>query len=156
MEDIIIEELNVKKVAYRENEEDLVEYKAKANFKVLGRVLGKNMKAAAVKIEALSMTEIQSILDGAALQMSYGDGEFTLTEEGLAIQRIEKENLKVLNEGSLTIGLDSEITEELLEEGTVRDIVRSVQNLRKERELDVTDRIILKLFGSDWLKNAVN
>ena len=156
MEDIIIEELNVKKVVYRENEEDLVEYKAKANFKVLGRVLGKNMKAAAIKIEALSMTEIQSILDGATLQMSYGDGEFTLTEEGIAIQRIEKENLKVLNEGSLTIGLDSEITEELLQEGTVRDIVRSVQNLRKERELDVTDRIILKLFGSDWLKNAVN
>jgi len=156
MEDIIIEELNVKKVVYRENEEDLVEYKAKANFKVLGRLLGKNMKAAAAKIEALSMSEIQSLLDGATLQMSYGDGEFTLTEEGIVIQRFEKENLKVLNEGSLTIGLDSEITEELLQEGTVRDIVRSVQNLRKERELEVTDRIILKLSGSDWLEKAVN
>jgi len=156
MEDIIIEELNVKKVVYRENEEDLVEYKAKANFKILGRLLGKNMKAAAAKIEALSMSEIQSLLDGATLQLSYGDGEFTLTEEGIVIQRFEKENLKVLNEGSLTIGLDSEITEELLQEGMVRDIVRSVQNLRKERELEVTDRIILKLSGSDWLEKAVN
>ncbi len=51
--------------------------------------------------------------------------------------------------------MDSEITEELLQEGTVRDIVRSIQNLRKERNLDVTDRINLKLSGSDWLLTAV-
>ena len=63
--------------------------------------------------------------------------------------------MKVLNEGSLTIGLDSEITEELLQEGTVRDIVRSIQNLRKERKLEVTDRITIKLSGSEWLVDAV-
>ncbi|MCK5153626.1 MAG: class I tRNA ligase family protein, partial [Spirochaetales bacterium] len=156
MEDIIIEELNVKNVIFKDNEEDLVEYKAKANFKVLGKLLGKNMKAAAAKIEELSMLEIQSLLNGSTLQIDYGEGEFTLKEDGIVIQRFEKENLKVLNEGSLTIGLDSEITEELLREGTVRDIVRSIQNLRKERDLDVTDRINLKLDGNDWLKSAVN
>jgi isoleucyl-tRNA synthetase len=156
MEDIIIEELNVKNVIFKENEEDLVEYKAKANFKVLGKTLGKNMKAAAKKIEELSMMEIQSLLDGATLHLDYEDGELELREAGIIIQRFEKENLKVLNEGSLTIGLDSQITEELLQEGTVRDIVRSIQNLRKERNLDVTDRISLKLSGSEWLKNAVN
>ena len=156
MEDIIIEELNVKNVIFKDNEEDLVEYKAKANFKVLGKLLGRNMKSAASKIEELSMVEIQSLLEGSALQINYGSGEFTLKEDGIVIQRFEKENLKVLNEGSLTIGLDSEITEELLREGTVRDIVRSIQNLRKERNLDVTDRIILKLDGNDWLKSAVD
>ncbi len=156
MEDIIIEELNVKNVIFKENEEDLVEYKAKANFKVLGKTLGKNMKAAAKKIEELSMMEIQSLLDGATLHLDYEDGELELREAGIIIQRFEKENLKVLNEGSLTIGLDSQITEELLQEGTVRDIVRSIQNLRKERNFDVTDRISLKLSGSEWLKNAVN
>ncbi|MCK5672448.1 MAG: isoleucine--tRNA ligase, partial [Spirochaetales bacterium] len=156
MEDIIIEELNVKNVIFKDNEEDLVEYKAKANFKVLGKTLGKNMKAAAAKIEELSMLEIQSLIDGSTLQVNFGIGEFLLKEDGIVIQRIEKENLKVLNEGSLTVGLDSEITEDLLREGTVRDIVRSVQNLRKERDLDVTDRINLKLDGNDWLKSAVN
>lgn len=155
MEDIIIEELNVKNVIFKENEEDIVEYKAKANFKVLGKSLGKNMKAAAKKIEELSMKEIQSLLDGATLHLDYDAGELELKEDGIVIQRIEKENLKILNEGSLTIGLDSEITEDLLQEGTVRDIVRSIQNLRKERDLDVTDRINLKLSGSDWLKKAV-
>ncbi len=156
MEDIIIEELNVKNVIFKDNEEDLVEYKAKANFKVLGKLLGKNMKAAASKIEELTMLEIQSLIDGSTLQVNYGEGEFPLKEDGIVIQRLEKENLKVLNEGSLTIGLDSEITEDLLREGTVRDIVRSIQNLRKERNLDVTDHINLKLDGTEWLKSAVN
>ncbi len=156
MEDIIIEELNVKDVIFRENEEDLVEYRAKANFKVLGRTLGKNMKAAAKKIEELSMTEIQSLLDGATLHVDYGTGVLELKEDGIVIQRLEKENLKVLNEGSLTIGLDSQITEELLQEGAVRDVVRSIQNLRKDRNLEVTDRIILRLSGSEWLQKAVS
>jgi isoleucyl-tRNA synthetase len=156
MEDIIIEELNVKNVIFKDNEEDLVEYKAKANFKVLGKTLGKNMKAAASKIEELTMLEIQSLLDGSTLQVNYGVGEFTLEEEGILIQRLEKENLKVLNEGSLTVGLDSEITEDLLKEGTVRDIVRSIQNLRKEKGLNVTDRINLQLDGNDWVRSAVN
>jgi len=156
MEDIIIEELNVKNVIYKDNEEDLVEYKAKANFKVLGKTLGKNMKAAAAKIEELTMLEIQSLIDGSTLEVNFGSGEFSLKEDGIVIQRFEKENLKVLNEGSLTVGLDSEITEELLREGTVRDIVRSVQNLRKEKDLDVTDRINLKLDGNEWLKSAVD
>jgi len=114
------------------------------------------MKAAAARIEELSMLEIQSLIDGSVLQINFGEGDFALNEDGIVIQRFEKENLKVLNEGSLTIGLDSEITEDLLREGTVRDIVRSVQNLRKERDLDVTDRINLKLDGNDWLKSAVN
>ena len=60
-----------------------------------------------------------------------------------------------MNEGSLTIALDPEITEELRNEGIVRDIVRSVQNLRKESNLDVTDRINLFIDGSDEVKAAV-
>jgi len=71
------------------------------------------------------------------------------------IQRSEKDNMKVLNEGSLTIALDSEITEELRQEGMVRDIVRSVQNLRKEKDLDVTDRIALSISGNENVKAAV-
>ena len=63
--------------------------------------------------------------------------------------------MKVLNEGSLTVALDSEMTDELLQEGAVRDIIRSIQNLRKEKNLEVTDRITLLIDGSSWLKGAV-
>ncbi len=65
------------------------------------------------------------------------------------MRRIEKENLKVLNEGSLTVALDPELTEDLKAEGIVRDIVRAVQTLRKDMDLEVTDRIELFLHTED-------
>ncbi|MDR0497786.1 MAG: isoleucine--tRNA ligase, partial [Treponema sp.] len=69
MEEIIREELNVKNVVFRDNEEDLVEYEAKANFRVMGKELGKDMKAVAEKIAALSQSEIQGLLEGATLSI---------------------------------------------------------------------------------------
>ncbi|MBN2625329.1 MAG: isoleucine--tRNA ligase [Spirochaetales bacterium] len=158
MSEIIAEELNVKEVIFRENEEDLVEYSAKANFKVLGRELGKDMKVAAARIEQLSVSEITSLMEGAVLSIEFDGQDKTsldLNADSIVVQRTEKEGLKVLNEGSLTVALDPEITEELLKEGIVRDIVRAVQNLRKDTDLDVTDRINLTLFGSDGVKDAL-
>jgi len=159
MEDIIREELNVKNVIFRDNEEDLVEYEAKANFRVLGKELGKDMKAASEKIASLNHAEIQRILEGATLSIEFSgaDGQnrtVDITTEKLDIRRIEKANLKVLNEGTLTVGLDTEITLELSKEGDVRDLVRGVQNLRKDSGLEVTDRIALTLAGSPRLKSA--
>ncbi len=154
MEEIVREELNVKNVIFRENEEDLVEYQAKANFRVLGKELGKDMKAAAERIEALSQQEIQGLLEGATLSLEVNGKNVDLTAEKLDIRRIEKAQVKVLNEGTLTVGLDTEVTEELAQEGDVRDLVRGIQNLRKESGLDVTDRITLFLYGSDKLKAA--
>lgn len=154
MEEIIREELNVKNVIFRDNEEDLVEYQAKANFRVLGKELGKDMKAVAERIESLSQREIQGLLDGAVLSIEVAGRSVDLTTDKLDIRRIEKANLKVLNEGTLTVGLDTEVTEELSMEGDVRDLVRSVQNLRKESGFAVTDRIVLRLHGSPRLKKA--
>ncbi len=154
MEEIIREELNVKSVQFRENEEELVEYFAKANFRVLGKELGKSMKAAADRIESLSQAEIISLLDGATLAMEVDGVTFDLTEAKVEIRRIERAKLKVLNEGTLTVALDTELTEELAMEGDVRDLVRAIQNLRKETGLLVTDRIKLYLFGSEKLREA--
>jgi isoleucyl-tRNA synthetase len=158
MEDIIREELNVKNVVFKDNEEDLVDYEAKANFRVLGKELGKDMKAAAEKIASLSRNEIQGLLEGAVLSIEIatesGTRQVEITAEKLDIRRIEKANLKVLNEGTLTVALDTEISAELSMEGDVRDLVRGVQNLRKETGLELTDRIIITLTGSDKLKKA--
>jgi len=159
MADIIREELNVKDVVFSDNEEDLVEYEVKANFRILGKELGKDMKAAASRIEALSHVEIQSVMDGASLSIdipseSGGTRTLEITAEKLDIRRNEKENLRVLNEGTLTVGLDTEITRELSMEGDIRDLIRGIQNTRKEMGFSVTDRIELLIHGSDFLKEA--
>jgi isoleucyl-tRNA synthetase len=159
MTEIIREELNVKDVVFRDNEEDLVEYEVKANFRVLGKELGKDMKAAAARIEALNHAEIQGVLEGAALSLDIetGDGSVrtvVITADKLDIRRNEKANLRVINEGTLTVGLDTEITRELSREGDIRDLIRGVQNNRKEMGFSVTDRIKLTVYGSDKLKEA--
>ncbi|QTQ16336.1 isoleucine--tRNA ligase [Treponema parvum] len=154
MEDSIKEELNVKKVVFHEREDELVEYKAKANFRVLGKELGPLMKQASQKIEQLGQDAIQSIMEGANLSVEIEGKTIELTAEKIVVDRIEKEGMKVINDGTLTVGLDAKISDELRKEGYVRDLVRGIQNLRKESGLEVTDRIILSVSGSEDLKAA--
>jgi isoleucyl-tRNA synthetase len=155
MRELIREEINVKEVVLRDNEEELVEYAAKANFKVLGKTLGKDMKEAAARIEKLGGGDIRTLLAGGTVDLAVADRSIPLSADGILVTRTEKEHLKVLNEGSLTVALDPELTPELVREGLVRDLVRGVQNLRKERGLAVTDRIELEISGSEELRRAV-
>jgi isoleucyl-tRNA synthetase len=156
MEDIIREEINVKDVVFRENEEELVEYSAKANFRELGPRLGKRMRAAASVIEGLTADEIRELMDGTTLSLDIGDEEpVDVTIDSVIVQRREKENLKVLNEGSLTVALDPDVTHELYQEGLVRDLIRAVQNTRKERGFEVTDRIELSIDADQTVADAV-
>ena len=156
MEESIREELNVKKVVFHEREDELVEYSAKANFKVLGKELGSLMKAASAVIAALDQSSIQSILEGGTLSIDVEGKTVELTEEKIIVERHEKAALKVVNDGTLTVALDSEITEELKLEGYVRDFVRGIQNLRKESGFEVTDRIEITASGNETLEKAFN
>src|SRR5512145_427823 len=114
------------------------------------------MKAAADKIEKFSGREIASLLEGAVLEIEVAGRPVEVTKDKVDIRRSEREGLKVLNEGSLTLALDTEISGELLAEGYVRDLVRGVQNLRKEAGLAVTDRIKLHVAGDPDLKKALD
>ena len=146
MKESIVEELNVKEVIFHEREDEMVEYKAKANYKVLGKRLGKDMKDVAKKIEEIPSSSLQSLLEGTKISLECSSTLVEISQEELVITRVEKENLKVVNDGTLTIGLDTKITEELLLEGYVRDLVRGIQSLRKECSLKVTDRISLYVY----------
>ena len=152
---IISEELNVKNVDIRADESDIVSYSAKANFKVLGSKLGKSMKEVAAVIQDLTSAEIADILEGNARRIEYSAGEIMVSEGDLVVQRSEKEHVKVLNDGAVTVGYDTEITHDLLLEGIARDIVRFVQTERKEKDFDVADHIRLSIGGSDLIKEAV-
>lgn len=143
MTSIIQEELNVKEVIFKQNEEDLVSYLVKANYKALGKELGKDMKPVAEVIERFNADQIKALLAGEELTIEVNGREIVCTKEKVVITRSEKNNFKALNEGSLTVALDPELTQELIEEGIIRDIVRNIQNERKNAGLEVTDRIEL-------------
>ncbi len=155
MKDIIAEELNVKEVEINSEETDLVDYSAKANFKVLGSRLGKAMKEVASKIQTMRSERIAQILEGFNDEVSFGENQkVQLSADDLVIQRNEKQNLKVLNEGQLTVGFDTEVDQNLLNEGLARDIIRAIQTLRKESGFEVSDRIILTIGGDEEVKAA--
>lgn len=164
MEDVIRDELNVKHVIIGTKEDELVEYRAKANFKVLGKALGVGVKEVASQILKLSSEQISSIIDGNSLFIDIKDlspgGSTNKTVEinaqSIIVERVEKEDLKVQNDGTLTVGLDLHITKELQNEGYVKDLVRAIQNLRKTSGLNITDRIILTVACDESLTEAFN
>ena len=158
MKDIIAEELNVKNVEIQSNESELVDYTAKANFKVLGSKLGKHMKEVASKIQEFGSDAIASLLSNKKnkLSIKYGeDNSLDISQNDLIIQRNEKPNLKILNEDFLTLGFDTEITEELENEGIARDLIRSIQTKRKEEDFNVADRIKTSIIGHENICRAV-
>ncbi|MDR1096056.1 MAG: class I tRNA ligase family protein, partial [Spirochaetaceae bacterium] len=150
MAGVVREELNVKETRLGDNEASLVDYEARPNFRVLGKELGKDMQAAAAVIAKLPAAAIRKILDNqpVVIEIKAAGKQIELTKDKLDIRRIEKARLKVLNEGSLTVGLDTELTAALTREGDARDLIRGVQNLRKESGLEVTDRIRLTVWGN--------
>ena len=112
------------------------------------------MKKAAGIIAELTTEQIESILDGTKLCVEVEGKQVELDSEKVLVERFEKDDLKVVNEGTLTVGLDSKITDELKKEGYVRDLIRGIQNLRKESGFNVTDRIKLSVSGDSELQAA--
>jgi len=157
MRELLAEELNVKEVLFRDNEEELIEYSAKANFKLLGRKLGRDMKAVATQIEKLDSKKIRNLMEGGTLNLKYQNEtakHIDIDADSVEIRRSEKAGLKVLNEGSLTVALDPTITLELLSEGLARDMIRGIQNLRKDSGFNLTDRISVTADGPDGIRKA--
>ncbi|MFA7229784.1 MAG: isoleucine--tRNA ligase [Victivallaceae bacterium] len=153
---IIAEELNVKEIAFSRNEEELVHRSAKANFKTLGPKLGKNMKEAAAQIAAFGSLEINNLLLGSSISLTFNDGSTQeITADDLLIQREEKAGMTVATEGGITIALNTTITRELEEEGVAREFVSKIQNLRKDSGFEVSDRINLEYKLDSDLKSAL-
>jgi isoleucyl-tRNA synthetase len=141
---IIADELNVKKVDFCDDEEQLIKRSCKANFKALGARLGKDMKLAAARIATLSGAEIGTILAGNPLPLEIAPGQTVeITADDLVIKREERPGLVASSENGVTIALETALTAELEAEGMARELVSKVQNIRKELKFEVTDRINL-------------
>ena len=156
VESIILTEVNVKKVEYLADSEGVIKKKIKANFKTLGPKYGKLMKAVSVLISNLSQPEIAAF-ERAGIFESVLEGEpVTLALEDVEIQSEDIPGLQVASEGAITVALDITVTPELRLEGIAREFVNRIQNLRKESNFEVTDKIILRIVRHPELNDAMD
>ena len=156
IESIIQEEVNVKALELMPEDHPLMQRKAKANFKTLGRRLGKKMKATAACIAQLDADELKELQQ---------EGTMSLTVEGEAVDITEAdvewitEDIKgwsFVSEGNLSVALDVDITEDLRQEGLARELINRFQNLRKSSGLELTDRVEIYLEEASWLKDVMD
>lgn len=151
-EDLIIEELNVRKLIILREDDTLCRVIGKPNFKTLGPKLGKDMSAVAKEISALDRASLHKLEEGSQIIVL----GHTLTSEDVVIVREALDDVVVMSEGHLTVALDTQLDDDLKNEGLMRETLSQLQRLRKEKDLQVTDRINLKLYtDSDVLKRAL-
>lgn len=153
---LIAEELNVKKVTFHQNDEQFVLLKAKPNFRVLGKKIGKLMNQANAAISQFQHSDLEAFLNGKELTIHLEGQEIALTSEDVQVERIVKEGLIAATENEITIALDTTLSDELLIEGLAREIVNKVNTMRRDAKLEVSDRIRIKMDTSKRVEEAFN
>lgn len=156
MVDLMKEELNVKDVIFKEDLSDYMNYEVKPNFKICGKLFGANIKEFSQKLSSLEAEKITTLDHGDSIKMEVGNEEFEITPEMVEIRVSSKEGFNASHEGSNFIVLNTTLTEELLNEGIVRELISKVQNLRKSKDFDITDRIHIYYEGPKEFTNAIS
>lgn len=153
---LIKEELNIKEVIFVQDLNEYMNITLKPNFKEVGKVFGPLIKEFAEKLEKLSGEEIATLQKGNSIKMNIGDEEKDISHEMVDIRISSKEGFNVGMENNNFIILDTTLTDDLILEGIAREMVSKVQNLRKTKDFNVEDRIILYYDGSEIIDNVVN
>ncbi|MEJ5052869.1 isoleucine--tRNA ligase [Sphingobacterium sp. MYb382] len=139
VKELILSETNIKSIEFITDTTGIIKKKIKPNFKVLGSKVGKDMKAVAAAIQALTDEEINLLEQTGTLALS--EPAYQITPEDVEIIAEDVAGWQVANLGKLTVALDVNITAELKKEGLSRELINRLQNLRKEKGFEVTDKI---------------
>ncbi|MHC1738280.1 MAG: isoleucine--tRNA ligase [Ignavibacteriaceae bacterium] len=156
MGDLILDELNIKDIVVLDDAEKIVKKSAKANFKSIGPKFGKSVNPVANAIKAFNNEEIALLEKGESIKIKVGDTELEVAREDVEIVSSQIEGWVVESEEGVTVALDTELTEALINEGLAREFVNRVQNMRKDAGFDVTDRIKISFSGdSEKFSDAI-
>jgi isoleucyl-tRNA synthetase len=153
VKDLILSETNVKAIEYITDTEGFVKKKIKPNFKALGAKVGKDMKDVAAAINAFGQTEIAKLESEGTIEVL--DGKYSILVSDVEIIAEDVPGWQVANLGKLTVALDVTLTEELKQEGISRELVNRIQNLRKSKEFEVTDKINVRVSDNSYIGEAV-
>lgn len=154
--DIIKEELNIKEVIFGADLSKYVNFDIKPNLPVIGKKYGKLIPTIRKEISSMNQMELaQKIKNGQIVLVYVNDEEIELNEENLLVTMQGLEGFAFAGEGTIGIVLDTTITEELREEGNLREILSKIQNMRKESGFEVADKINLYVSGNEMLRNII-
>jgi isoleucyl-tRNA synthetase len=155
--DLIADELNVKQVHFLESADEFVDYKAKPNFRRLGARVGKQMPALKKALETADAAVLRAeLMTTGTAAVSLDGAAISLDAEDIDIQIVEKAGFAAAGDSAAVVILRTELSQELLDEGLYRDVLNRVQTLRKELELEYTDRVRLVLGGSARVREILD
>lgn len=145
VKDLILSEVNIKGVEYITDTTGLITKKVKPNFKTLGKRLGAHMKPANQMIQDMSQGEIAGFEKSGTYTLTIEGENYPLTLDDVVIASEDIPGWQVASDGDLTVALDITLDDKLLAEGMARELVNRIQNLRKQYDFNVTDRIVVSL-----------
>ena len=147
---IIEDELNIKEVLFTEDVSAFTSYSFKPQLKTLGPKYGKRLGEIRTALSALDGSAAKQELDRTGvLTLQLPDGQIELTEEDLLIEMVRSERYYSVEDGGITVAIDTTLTPELVEEGFVRELVSKLQTMRKEADFQVTDHIAVYVSGNE-------
>ena len=149
---LIMEELNIKEVKFEKDLSKYMNYQLKPNFKVAGPVLGKNIKEFG---QLLGKANPEEFIGKDVIKVTLGGEEFEITSEMIDVKINAKEGFAVAMENNIFTILDTNLTEELVDEGLAREIISKVQQLRKQHDFEMMDNIKISLAADAEVEKAV-
>jgi isoleucyl-tRNA synthetase len=156
LEELVLDELNVKQISYVKEAEELAEYAVKPNYRALGPRFGAKVKLVVAALEALDAAHVASTFDrGEAVHVSIDGREESLGPDEVSLVMLPRGGYQLEREANYAVALKLDLDDELRREGVAREVVHAVQNARKEAGLEVEDRIELALSGDLRLLEAV-
>ncbi|MDE5561143.1 MAG: isoleucine--tRNA ligase, partial [Bacteroidaceae bacterium] len=143
MKQLILDEVNVKEIEFVDGAGMLVK-KVKCNFRTMGKKFGKQMKAVAAAVAAMNQEHI-AMLEQGSVTLPVDGADVLIELEDVDIYSEDIPGWSVSNAGTLTVALDLSVTEQLRLEGMAREMIRTIQQLRKDSGFEITDRIIVTI-----------
>ena len=156
VQEIILNEVNVKSIEIISFSDPILKKKAKVNFKVLGPKQGKNIKEIAAAVASWSNEDIIDFETKKSKDIMISSGVLSLLIEDVEVITADVPGWEIASHGAITVALDVSISENLREEGVSRDFVNRIQNNRKDLGLEVTDFIEIKILTDQKMKSALN
>lgn len=151
LDDLIKEELNVKNIIFEKDLSKYMNFKLKPNFKEAGKVLGSKMKDFVNFLTTLDNNQIEAIKEGNSIKFE----DYDITKNLIDIKIESKEGMSVAMENNNFIILNTTLTEDLIKEGIAREVISKVQNLRKEKDFDIENRINLYYNSNDYFDTVI-